>query len=87
MADEMPAQFARAQRDFRFRLLHLVFAEKNLAAISRGLDGLRWMSFGNRQQRDGIRVAPGAFARRANALPDFFEVVGQIHEAIVNRKS
>jgi hypothetical protein len=45
------------------------------------------MSLGNRQQRDGIRVAPGAFARRADALTDRFQTGSQVHAHIVKRKT
>ncbi len=83
----MPAQFARAQRNFCPGLLHLVLAEKNLAEPGRRRHDFRRLALGHRQQGDGIRVAPGAFARGANPLLDFFKVIGQTHAAIVNRKS
>ena len=79
--------FARAQRNFRLRLLDFVFAEKQLPATRRLANRLRRMRLGNRQQRDGIRRAPGAFARGANPLLNQIEVFGQTHAAIVNRKS
>src|ERR1039458_75606 len=37
-----------------------VFAKKKLSTIHGGLDGLRRMRLGNREQRDGVFVAPGA---------------------------
>ena len=68
MADEMPAQLAGAQRNFRLRLLHLIFAEQHQAEFAGGADDFRRLRFGDGQQRDGIRLAVAAVARGANPL-------------------
>ena len=87
MSDEMPAQFAGAEWNFRFGLLYFVFAEEIQAQSRCRRHDLRRLAFGHRQQNDGNRLTPGAFTCRANPLLDFFEVLGQIHRVIVNRKS
>ncbi len=67
---------------FDLGLLHAVFAEEREAQPGGGADGLRRLAFADGEERDRFRRAPGAGARGGDALPDIFEVRGDIHADI-----
>jgi hypothetical protein len=68
MTDHLPAQMARAKRDFGFRFLNFIFAEERQTKLSGFIHDFRRLAFGDGEQRDRIRLAAGAFAGGANAL-------------------
>ena len=59
MAEEVPFESRRAGRDFFPCFLHAVLAEDSLACGGSGLDGPGGVRFGNRDEADAVRFAPG----------------------------
>src|SRR5262249_20109857 len=68
MPDEMPAQFAGAQRNFSLCFLDFILADEDEAKLCGLVDDLRWLPFRDGEERDGVRVASGTLAGGANAL-------------------
>jgi hypothetical protein len=52
VADHVPLKLPRALADFELALLNPVFAKEPLAALGRFADGIGWLVFTDRNQRD-----------------------------------
>ena len=79
MADQVPAQVARAERNLGLRFLHLVLTKQMQTESGHGADGVRRLAFAHGQQSDGGRIPVGAGAGRLNPLLNGDQVRGRIH--------
>lgn len=73
MADEVPAELWRKQRDFLKAFLNPALAKKPLTGLASGLQAFRGKSFADSQQFHSCARAPGSLGSGSNTIPDFVE--------------
>jgi hypothetical protein len=81
MPDHVPAQAPGAQRNFRFRFLHFVLAEKRLARCRCRCHGIWPVPFADRQQLDFGWIPSRSLASFANLPANLLKIFRNIHDS------